>query len=278
MSGDGGARRWTRATYYTPPSEDFTRPGQIWHPVAESDHFPLWEALVDRVPRECSGPSPPAGADDVPGRVADPFPTPRCGHCRSRRRLGAVCRAVHARAWAISTIRSTSSDGWRVRRCVLPESSSTSDCTARCEFPETSVSIRARCGDREFGLAVPARAHRLLRPSISPPRVDRYLGYPGQAISYKVGERVWLEGRDRARRTSSVRTSISRSFTRSCSTWARWASISSAPSSTCSTRRTTADLKVAAARLDRGTSRRDAQLRAGCRRRCASIPRSTGPA
>ena len=30
--------------------------------------------------------------------------------------------------------------------------------------------------------------------------VDRYLGMPGQAISYKVGERVWLDGRDRARR------------------------------------------------------------------------------
>ena len=29
--------------------------------------------------------------------------------------------------------------------------------------------------------------------------VDRYLGMPGQAISYKVGERVWLEGRERAR-------------------------------------------------------------------------------
>ena len=25
--------------------------------------------------------------------------------------------------------------------------------------------------------------------------VDRYLGLPGQAISYKVGERVWLEAR-----------------------------------------------------------------------------------
>ena len=29
--------------------------------------------------------------------------------------------------------------------------------------------------------------------------VDRYLGMPGQAISYKVGERVFLAGRDRVR-------------------------------------------------------------------------------
>ncbi len=30
--------------------------------------------------------------------------------------------------------------------------------------------------------------------------VDRYLGIPGQAISYKVGERVWLEAREAAKR------------------------------------------------------------------------------
>jgi uncharacterized protein (DUF885 family) len=34
--------------------------------------------------------------------------------------------------------------------------------------------------------------------------VDRYLGMPGQAISYKVGERVFLEGRDRVRRRLSA--------------------------------------------------------------------------
>ena len=28
----------------------------------------------------------------------------------------------------------------------------------------------------------------------------RYLGVPGQAIGYKLGERVWLEGRAEARR------------------------------------------------------------------------------
>ena len=30
--------------------------------------------------------------------------------------------------------------------------------------------------------------------------LDRYLGMPGQAISYKVGERVWLGARDEAQR------------------------------------------------------------------------------
>jgi uncharacterized protein (DUF885 family) len=31
--------------------------------------------------------------------------------------------------------------------------------------------------------------------------VDRYLGIPAQAISYKLGERVWLEVREEARRS-----------------------------------------------------------------------------
>ncbi|HYH80407.1 MAG TPA: DUF885 family protein, partial [Longimicrobium sp.] len=36
-------------------------------------------------------------------------------------------------------------------------------------------------------------------PAVLDFEVKRYLGWPGQAPSYKVGERIWLEARDEAR-------------------------------------------------------------------------------
>jgi uncharacterized protein (DUF885 family) len=49
-------------------------------------------------------------------------------------------------------------------------------------------------------LALPFVIERsMFPPDFMRSEVDRYLGWPGQAISYKVGERVWLEARADAR-------------------------------------------------------------------------------
>ena len=44
--------------------------------------------------------------------------------------------------------------------------------------------------------------------------LDRYLGWPGQAPSYKVGERIWLEAREDARGGGKARHSTSAGSTR----------------------------------------------------------------
>jgi uncharacterized protein (DUF885 family) len=43
------------------------------------------------------------------------------------------------------------------------------------------------------------RGHSRMAEGMLRFEVNRYLGWPGQAPSYKVGERIWLEARDAAR-------------------------------------------------------------------------------
>ncbi len=43
--------------------------------------------------------------------------------------------------------------------------------------------------------------------------IDRYLGWPGQAPSYKIGERLWLAAREDARRRAGSAFDIKRFHT-----------------------------------------------------------------
>ena len=61
--------------------------------------------------------------------------------------------------------------------------------------------------------------------------VDRYLGWPGQAISYKVGERVWLEARADAKQRHGDAFDLKAVPHATRSTSAAWASARCATSS-----------------------------------------------
>ena len=59
--------------------------------------------------------------------------------------------------------------------------------------------VGARVWDAEMAVAL-LQERALLSTEEAISEVDRYLGLPGQAISYKVGERAWLHCRESARR------------------------------------------------------------------------------
>jgi uncharacterized protein (DUF885 family) len=185
-------------TYYTSPSEDFSRPGQIWYAVTDKEHFPLWEALSTTY------------HESVPGHHLQLAQMMYQAESLTRfQRLG-VAISGHGEGWALYAERLMHELGYlddpvyelgwlagqalRAARVIV-------DIGVHCEMriPDTEPFHPGERWRSEMGL--PFLLERTGYPSeFLASEVDRYLGMPGQAISYKVGERVWLEGRDRARR------------------------------------------------------------------------------
>jgi uncharacterized protein (DUF885 family) len=184
--------------YYTPPNEDFSRPGQIWHPVAGRTQFPLWNALTIVYHESTPGHHLQFGQMMCQAESLTRFQRLGGGidgHCegwalyaeRLMHELGYFDDPVYELGWLVS-------QALRAARVIL-------DIGLHCEM-RIPGNERFHPGERwqpEMGL--PFLIERTGYPSeYLASEVDRYLGMPGQAISYKVGERVWLEGRERAKR------------------------------------------------------------------------------
>ena len=83
------------------------------------------------------------------------------------------------------------------RPCARRGSSSTSGCTSNSPSPRaTSDTTRVSGGPPSSARSSSAST---LTEGTSSASSVRYLGWPGQAPSYKVGERIWLQARDDAK-------------------------------------------------------------------------------
>jgi uncharacterized protein (DUF885 family) len=192
ISPPGGAA----AMYYTGPSEDLSRPGRTWYPANGRSSFPRW------------GEPTTAYHEGVPGHHLQVAVA-----TIERERLSRVQRMFfnsgHGEGWALYAERLMDEFGFlenneyrlgylyaqafRAARVVV-------DIGIHCGYTVPSRS-KWHPGEKwtpdlmlEFMSARSSSDEAFNRSEI-----DRYLGWPGQAISYKLGERVWLRLRDEAK-------------------------------------------------------------------------------
>lgn len=180
------------AAYYMGPSEDLSRPGTTWYPTMGRKTFGWWH-IVSTWYHEA-----------VPGHHLQVATTKINKDRLTRFQRNRVWVSGYGEGWALYAERLMdelgafedpgfemgylSAQGLRAARVV--------------------VDIGMHCGYKDFNgevwnaeSAFKILHERALLDEISArSEVDRYLGWPGQAISYKVGERFMMEAREDAKR------------------------------------------------------------------------------
>ncbi len=185
--------------YYTPPSEDFSRPGAMWWSVPPGvTSFGLWSERTT------------VFHEGVPGHhLQFAQALARSGALNRWRRL--LCWVSgHGEGWALYAERLMADLGWlddpgdamgmleaqlfRAARVVV-------DIGTHCRFA-TPAEISEHGGPSTWdadALWTYLRAHTYQAEPVMRFEALRYLGWPGQAPSYKVGERLWLDLREQVR-------------------------------------------------------------------------------
>jgi len=192
ISPPGGAA----AQYYMPPSEDLTRPGSTWYPANGRTRFPLWSEPTT------------AYHEGVPGHHL------QIGMAIvNREKLSRFQRnefvSGHGEGWALYAERLMDEFGFLAR----PEYRLGFLYAQAFRAARVVVDIGMHC-DKKIPKDWPWHAGEAWNPELAfeflsarsssdeafnRSEIDRYLGWPAQAISYKLGERVWLQLRDEAK-------------------------------------------------------------------------------
>ena len=185
------------AMYYTPPSEDFSRPGRTWYPTLGKTRFPTWGEVSI------------CYHEGVPGHHLQIAHVLYLGDTLTRFQRTMAGSSGHAEGWAMYAERLMSELGYlddpahelgMLRAQVMRAVRVVVDIGMHLEMP-IATSDGFHPGETwtpDLGLEFVLTRSRF-PPDFMRSEIDRYLGWPGQAISYKVGERVWLAARDRAR-------------------------------------------------------------------------------
>ena len=180
------------AMYYTGPSEDFSRPGRTWYPTLGKTRFPLWGEVSI------------AYHEGVPGHHL------QIGQVRYRRdRLDRYQRgggvSGHAEGWALYAERLMDELGYFdrpeyrlgfLRAQVMRAVRVIVDIGMhlQMQIPEGQSFHPGERWTPELGQEFVDERSRFPLDFMAS-EIVRYLGWPAQAISYKVGERIWLAGR-----------------------------------------------------------------------------------
>src|SRR5262245_8854448 len=185
------------AMYYTGPSEDFSRPGRTWYPTLGKTRFPLWGEVSI------------CYHEGVPGHHLQIAQVRYLADELSRFQRTLAGWSGHAEGWALYAERLMGELGYlddpayelgMLRAQALRATRVVVDIGLHLELaiPADEPYHPGETWTPE--LALPFVIERSKFPAdFMASEVDRYLGLPGQAISYKVGERVWLGARDDAR-------------------------------------------------------------------------------
>ena len=190
-TGDGGV-------YYTGPSEDWTRPGRMWWSVPEGiDEFSTWQEVTT------------VYHEGVPGHHLQVSAAVANQEALNRWQRLLCWVSGHGEGWALYAERLMEELGYledpgahmgmldgqmlRAARVVVDLG-----VHLQLKVPQGAGWREGETWNAELAWEF-LRSHSRMEDAVLRFELNRYLGWPGQAPSYKLGEKIWLEAREQAK-------------------------------------------------------------------------------